>query len=194
MLPDPTTRASVIESWSKAIRAHPGGAPDGTGTRTAYLLSPSVLPLLALLLDSIRRGVISPAHRRLLTTKTTSGQCKQLSDGTYPTSVAQIEAVRPLCRHSVLRRHLARRIARLVTRHRRSRLESLGQFGTSPAPPPPGPSHSGGGGRSHSEQRRVEGMGGAGGRRGGGGRSGGGGGGEGGVGGSHGDAKEAWRL
>jgi hypothetical protein len=54
---DPTTRASVIETWSKSIRAHPGGAPDGTGTRTAYLLSPSVLPLLALLLDSIRRGV-----------------------------------------------------------------------------------------------------------------------------------------
>jgi len=102
---DPTTRASVIETWSKAIRAHPGGAPDGTGTRTAYLLSPSVLPLLALLLDSIRRAVLSPAHRHLLTTKTTSGQCKQLSDGTYPTSVAQIEAVRPLCRHSVLRRH-----------------------------------------------------------------------------------------
>jgi hypothetical protein len=38
-----------------------------------------------------------------------------------------------VCRHSILRRHLARRIARDITRHRRSLLESLGQFGTSPA-------------------------------------------------------------
>ena len=93
-----------------------------------------VLPLLSLLLDAIRRGFVSPAHRRLLTTKTTSGQCKQLDDGSYPTSIAEIVSVRPLCRHHIFRRHLvARRIARAVTRHRRRQLEGYGQVGNSPS-------------------------------------------------------------
>ena len=131
---DAEARQATILRWSKAIRAHPLGAPDGTGTRTCYLLaSPDVLPLLSLLLDGMRRGLISPAHRRLLTTKTTSGQCKKLDDGTYPTSVDAITAVRPLCRHNVIRRHLARMTARSVTRHRRSFLESHGQYGNSPS-------------------------------------------------------------
>ena len=130
---DATDREAVISSWSKAVKAHPSGAPDGTGLRTCYISSTEVLPLIALLLDAIRRGLISPAHRRLLTTKTTSGQLKKLDDGTYPTTVAAIIAVRPLCRHNLIRRHLARRIARAVTHHRRAFLESLGQYGNSPS-------------------------------------------------------------
>ena len=73
----------------------------------------------------------SPAFRCPKTT--TSGQCKKLDDGSFPSSTDQVVSVRPLCRHNIIRRHVARRTARAVTRHRRSMLELYGQYGNSPS-------------------------------------------------------------
>ena len=128
------TNQERTQVWTRRLSSKPRGAPDGTGLTTAVLLlCLSSLAPLAAWLDMLSLGLITPPHRRLLCTLTLGGQVKPCkATGRYPTTVPAVEAIRPLSRPNVVRRHIARAIARPVTRHRRPLLESLGQYGNSP--------------------------------------------------------------
>ena len=131
--PGATSTATTIR-WARRLRARPGGAPDGTGLRTTFLLAcHAALPLLARWLDMLSSGLLTPAHRRLLATKTVGGQCKPLRSGpnrgSYPALASEAEAARPLCRHNVIRRHIARAIARTLGLALRPAMIACHQFG-----------------------------------------------------------------
>ena len=120
--------------WLKRLHANPGGAPDGTGLRTeTLLLCTTALRPLAHWLDILTLGHVTTDHRALLTTMTAGGQCKpDKTTGEYPRTVAEVKAIRPLSKHNVIRRHLARALAKVTNIQHRTRLESFGQYGSSP--------------------------------------------------------------
>ena len=129
---DPAKLATVTQHWTRAIANHADTMPDGTGLRLTHF-PPSVHQLLAQWLHAISQQRTTAAHRTFQAGKALGGQTKALDNGTYPTTAAEVEGVRPLSRHSHIRRIIARDIASPIAIAARPDMEHLSQYGLSRA-------------------------------------------------------------
>ena len=132
---DEGERSAVTIEWSRHLQLHPAGAPDGTGLRSSLLSScKACLPLVAQWLNSLLYGRCTPAHRRLLGTKTLGAQAKRdKQTGMLPQTAAAATSVRPLSRHPVTRRLVAGYLARRLSIEARPTFSDMGQYGMLPS-------------------------------------------------------------
>lgn len=128
---DPAQRKKIVAEWSKHLDTHPFGAPDGTGLRSYVLtMSTSIFHLTAQWMHAILTCRTTPAHRRLLATKTLRGKMKpDKRTGELPKLASQVTAARPLGCHPGTRRLVAGFMALRLTVACSSVYIKIKQFG-----------------------------------------------------------------
>eukprot|EP00964_Phaeocystis_antarctica_P097460 scaffold63575_cov78-Phaeocystis_antarctica.AAC.1 len=106
---DATDQMAGVTTWARTLASASNKAPDGTGMRASYYTATSELfPILALLLRAVttyHQG--TPSVRELRASKALSAQLKKRKkDKQWPTTIEQIDAIRPLARHNALLRRI----------------------------------------------------------------------------------------
>ena len=134
---DATDQMAGVTTWARTLASASNKAPDGTGMRASYYTATSELfPMLALLLRAVttyHQG--TPSVRELRASKALSAQLKKRKkDKQWPTTIEQIDAIRPLARHNALLRRIpAAAVARRGARELRQLLLAFGQYGLATA-------------------------------------------------------------
>ena len=132
----PADMQHIADKTRRQLTSNSVGAPCATGLTTKLLIDcPDTMTILGLWLRLLRLGRVTSEARLRYVTKLSSGQCKinkKLDPPRMPDTVEEVNAVRPLSRHIVVRRHNARHLSRRHNTQHRPTLEAQNQYGSSP--------------------------------------------------------------